>query len=483
MERTALKFLEIFVFDSLTLSSSIALCLAAVNVILVLLLVFRPKTNGAAAASDLDGLKREVQSKDQALREAWKTGDKFEALAVERKSEIDRMLRLQAETRQKMETDLKHQQELSNEISRLETQLKNERAATAEKIDMLTKVRESMESKFRELAQEALKVQGEAFSKSNVERLTATLAPLKEHVGLFEKELKQVHKSTIEERAALREQIESLTKRSDEIASEANALTRALKSDQQRQGAWGEMILASILERSGLREGQEYQTQAHQVGAQGERLRPDVIVRMPGDQSLVIDSKVSLVAYTDAVNAETPEDYESAQKRHLASLRGHINGLASKGYQNVDGSMVDYVILFVPIEGALAEALRADGGLTEYALERNITIATPTTLMMALRTVSNVWAVERRNQNAEEIAQRAGRLYDKVVGFVDNLEKVGRSLGQAQDAYDNAFGQLSRGRGNVLSQVETLKSLGAKTSKQLETSFENDVSALEQPDP
>ena len=169
---------------------------------------------------------------------------------------------------------------------------------------------------------------------------------------------------------------------------------------------------------------QEYQTQAHQVGAQGERLRPDVIVRMPGDQSLVIDSKVSLVAYTDAVNADTPEDYESAQKRHLASLRGHINGLASKGYQNVDGSMVDYVILFVPIEGALAEALRADGGLTEYALERNITIATPTTLMMALRTVSNVWAVERRNQNAEEIAQRAGRLYDKVVGFVDNLEKM-----------------------------------------------------------
>ena len=147
----------------------------------------------------------------------------------------------------------------------------------------------------------------------------------------------------------------------------------------------------------------------------------------------------------------------------------------------MDGSTVDYVILFVPIEGALAEALRADGGLTEYALERNITIATPTTLMMALRTVSNVWAVERRNQNAEDIAQRAGRLYDKVAGFVDNMEKVGRSLGQAQDAYDNAFGQLKSGRGNVLSQVETLKALGAKTSKQLGTSFDRDVEQLEGP--
>ena len=460
------------------------LVLLLLLLVLVGLLLIRPKVGSSDEgmwASENAALKRDIQAKDTELREAWKTGDRFEALAVERKAEIDRMLREAAERRQEMEAAGQRQQSLSNDVSRLQAQMVSERQAAQEKIDMLTKVRQDMESKFRELAQEALKVQGEAFSKANVEKLTATLTPLKEHVGHFEKELKQVYKATIDDRAALKAEIQALSKRSEEISQEAVSLTRALKSDQQRQGAWGEMILTSILERSGLREGEEYETQAHQIGVEGERLRPDVIVRMPGGQSLIIDSKVSLVAYSDAVNAETAEAYDSAQKRHLASLRGHINGLASKGYQNVDGSTVDYVILFVPIEGALAEALRADGGLTEYALERNITIATPTTLMMALRTVSNVWAVERRNQNAEDIAQRAGRLYDKVAGFVDNMEKVGRSLGQAQDAYDNAFGQLKSGRGNVLSQVETLKALGAKTSKQLGTSFDRDVEQLEGP--
>lgn len=193
---------------------------------------------------------------------------------------------------------------------------------------------------------------------------------------------------------------------------------------------------------------------------------------MPGEKTLIIDSKVSLVAYSEAVNAEAEEDVASARKRHVASVRGHINGLSSKDYQSAEDSSVDYVILFVPIEGALSEALREDGNLTEYALERHITIATPTTLMMALRTVANVWAVERRNQNAEQIAERAGRLYDKVAGFVNNMEGVGRRLGQAQDAYEDAFGQLSRGRGNLLSQVESLKTLGAKTGKSIGVDFD-----------
>ena len=264
-----------------------------------------------------------------------------------------------------------------------------------------------------------------------------------------------------------------LSQRSESISQEAVALTRALKSDQQKQGAWGEMILESILERSGLREGIEYETQAHRTGGEGERLRPDVVVNIPGGKTLVIDSKVSLVAYSDAVNAETEEQALTARKRHISSLRGHIKGLSAKDYQNAENSSVDYVILFVPIEGALSEALREDGTLTEYALEQNITIATPTTLMMALKTVANVWNVERRNQNAEVIAERAGRLYDKVVGFVDNMENVGKRLEQAQDAYQGAFSQLSRGRGNVLSQVETLKSLGAKTTKAIGVDFDD----------
>ena len=190
------------------------------------------------------------------------------------------------------------------------------------------------------------------------------------------------------------------------------------------------MILESILERSGLREGEEYETQAHRTGADGERLRPDVVIRIPGNKTLVIDSKVSLSAYSEAVNTPDPVLSSLARKRHVVSLRSHINALSAKGYQIAEGSTVDYVIMFVPIEGALSEALREDGSITEYALERHITIATPTTLMMALRTVSHVWAVERRNSNAELIAKRAGLLYDKMAGFVINMEKVGKGLGQ-----------------------------------------------------
>ncbi len=361
---------------------------------------------------------------------------------------------------------------LTCQVNKRQTELKAQGEAAAEKIEILSSVRADMEAKFGELAREALKIQGEAFSATNLERLNATLTPLKEHVGHFERELKAVHQATIEDRAALKAEIKQLTQRSEAISQEATALTRALKSDQQRQGAWGEMILANILERSGLREGEEYETQAHRTGTDGERLRPDVVVRIPGGRSLVVDSKVSLVAYADAVNAETDAEAAAARKRHVASLRAHINGLSGKSYQAAEDLTVDYVILFVPIEGALSEALREDGALTEYALERHVTIATPTTLMMALRTVSHVWAVERRNRNAEEIAKRAGLLYDKVAGFVSSMEGVGTRLRQAQDSYDAALGQLSQGSGNLLRQAEMLKALGAKTTKSIGMGFE-----------
>jgi DNA recombination protein RmuC len=396
--------------------------LALVALLVLIVLLRKPKHDDSALKAEIAELRQSVIVKDSELRDARKNADKFEALAGERKEEIERLNGDLSKLRVKLENEGEAQNILSNKISRLEAEMKAEREASGEKIEMLSKLRADMEAKFKELAAEALKLQGEQFSKTNIERLQATLTPLKEHVGHFERELKAVHKATLEDRAALKAEINQLSQRSEAISQEAVALTRALKSDQQKQGAWGEMILESILERSGLREGIEYETQAHRTGDGGERLRPDVIVNIPGGKTLVIDSKVSLVAYSDAVNAETEEQAVSARKRHVASLRGHINGLSAKDYQNAENSTVDYVILFVPIEGALSEALRQDGQITEFALDKNVTIATPTTLMMALKTVANVWAVERRNQNAEAIATRAGRLYDKVVGFVDNME-------------------------------------------------------------
>ena len=450
------------------------------GVLVLALLLWRPRGDSAGQRAKIGELKSALGDKERDLREAWKKADTFEALAGERETEVGRLNDSLSQLRQKLEDAADEQSKLSSTISRLNAEKKAEQEASEGKIQMLSKMREDMEAKFKDLAAEALKLQGEQFSKSNIEKLQATLTPLREHVGHFEKELKAVYKAATEERAALKVEIHQLSQRSESISQEALALTRALKADQQKQGAWGEMILESILERSGLREGDEYETQVHRTGDDGGRLRPDVVVNIPGGKTLIIDSKVSLVAYVAAVNAETEEEALSARKQHVVSLKRHINELAAKDYQSAEDSTVDYVILFVPIEGALSEALREDGQLTEFALEQNVTIATPTTLMMALKTVAHVWAVERRNQNAEAIAKRAGLLYDKVVGFVDNMENVGKRLGQAQDAYQDAFGQLSRGRGNLLSQVESLKSLGAKTGKSIDTDFDGAEGELAQ---
>ena len=397
---------------------------------------------------------------------------KFTALAEERKLEIVRLKGELSDLREKIDEQNIQLREQSNTITKIHAKSEAEHRAANEKIEMLTKVRREMEIQFKELAENALKTQGESFSKANIEKLEATLTPLKEHVGHFEKELRQVHEETVKDRERLKTEISQLSRRSEAISQEAISLTKALKGDTQIQGAWGEMVLENILERSGLRNGEEYETQAHRIGVNGERLRPDVVVRIPGGKSLVIDSKVSLLAYNEAVNAATDVDALASRKRHLTSIKNHINSLSAKGYQTAENSTVDYVILFVPIEGALSEALREDPALTEHALERNITIATPTTLMMALKTIANVWAVDRRNQNAELIANRAGKLYDKVYGFVQNMERVGERLEQAQDSYTQAFSQLSKGKGNVISQVESLKNLGAKTSKKINTEFD-----------
>jgi DNA recombination protein RmuC len=244
------------------------------------------------------------------------------------------------------------------------------------------------------------------------------------------------------------------------------------------------MILASILERSGLREGEQYVIQQSYATEGGSRLRSDVEVNLPGGQKIVIDSKVSLVAFDDYVNAESEADRAAHLKRHLTSIRSHIKALSSKEYHSAAGSQLDYVVMFIPIEGALAAALQEDPGLTTEAVDANVAIATPTTLMIALRTVANVWQVEDRNKNAEKIASRAGKIYDKLVGFVDDMLSLGNRMSQARDSYDDAMAKLSSGRGSLANQVEQLKALGAKAGKSLPASVldENDPELPPSPD-
>lgn len=356
---------------------------------------------------------------------------------------------------------------------------------TAERdVATLRELRQEMTGHFRLMANETLKVQGAEMQKAHGDQLNALLNPFKEQVNRFQTELQARNKATDEERARLKEQIEYLHKRSEQISQEAVALTRALKGDSQKRGAWGEMILERILEDSGLTPGTHYDSQSSHRDSDGKTWRPDVIVKMPQKKLLIIDSKVSLNAYEEAVNTEDMATREAALRRHVQSVRGHIQQLSAKGYQSVDqagefGGSVDYVLMFIPIEGAFSEALRVDPDLARFALENRVGLATPTTLMLTLRTVDHIWTVERRETNAMQIAARAGQLYDKLHGFVGAIEDVGTALERAQKSHATAMDRLTRGSGNVIRQAEMLRELGARTQKRLDV--DHDGAALDGP--
>ena len=360
------------------------------------------------------------------------------------------------------------------ETARQETALELQQQAHSENLRLLNENGDRLKTEFKALASQVMDTHGEKFERSNSERLKLVLAPLKDHIGKFEAELRGVHEAAGKDRAALKSEIDMLTKRSLEVSEEAHNLTQALKGDAQKQGAWGEMVLASILDRSGLREGEEYETQVHHRDDAGQAFRPDVVVNLPGGRRLVVDSKVSLVAYERAVNALNDTAKAIDLKAHVASVKTHIDTLSAKKYHAFDDGAVDYVIMFMPIESAFAEAVKAQPDLVHYAAERNVLIASPTNLMMALKTVENLWSVENRNKNAIEIARQAGTLYDKFVGFIGNVEEVGTRLDQAQIAQNEAMKKLTSGKGNLTSKVETLKKLGARTEKQIAQEFEED---------
>jgi DNA recombination protein RmuC len=374
-----------------------------------------------------------------------------------------------AAVRQRDET-LRELSELNARHAKLGESLTQERKQAEEKLALLNAARQEMKLEFQALSQEIMKGHSTTFAEQNKEQMNVLLTPLRTRLEEFQKSLHTAHTESNRERITLAEQIKGLTQTSTQMMTETTNLTRALKGETQTQGAWGEMILESILERSGLRAGEEYITQtSHTVD--GGRVRTDVIVNLPNGQRVVIDSKVSLTAFENYCNVAEELERAAHLKAHLTSLRAHIKILSGKDYHTAAGSNLDYVIMFVPIEGALAAALQQDSALTGYAIESNVQIATPTTLMIALRTISNLWQVERRNRNADEIAKRAGLLYDKFVGFVSSMQKLDGQLTQARKSYDESFSLLKTGTGNVLRQVEMLKDMGAKTNKALPASL------------
>lgn len=330
----------------------------------------------------------------------------------------------------------------------------------------LEEVGNQFSKEFKLLADQILEDKSQRFTRINQENIDRLLKPLDENIKQFQKQVQEVYEKESRERFSLGEKVKELSEINQTISKEAKNLTEALKGQVKTQGNWGEMILESILDKSGLVKGREYTTQESLKDEDGKRFQPDVIISYPDKRKVVIDSKVSLIAYDRYCSASGADEQKKAIDELLRSLRGHIDGLSGKNYSDLVGSL-DFVMMFVPIEPAFMLAMEADRDIWSYAYNKRVLLISPTNLIAALKLIYDLWQHEYRNQNALEIAKRGGQLYDKFVNFVENFKSIGESLAKAQKTYDSAFNQLKDGRGSLITQAHQLKELGVKASKSI----------------
>ncbi|RZJ80569.1 MAG: DNA recombination protein RmuC, partial [Flavobacterium sp.] len=329
---------------------------------------------------------------------------------------------------------------------------------------------------FSHIANKILDEKSAKFTAQNQINLDTILNPLKANIKSFEEKVDKVYQTEAAERSQLKGVIFQLMDQSKQIQLDANNLTKALKGDSKKQGNWGEVILERVLERSGLVKDREYRIQAS-INSDGARFQPDVIIDLPDEKHLIVDAKISLVAYERMMSAETEEEKLINLKQHLLSVKTHIDGLAGKNYQNLyQINSPDFVLLFIPIESSFSVTVQADNELFNYAWDRKVVIVSPTTLLATLRTIASIWKVDRQNKNVFEIAEEAGALYDKFVGFLADMENIGKHINSTQKAHEDAFKKLQYGNGNLIGKVEKIKKLGAKTkaNKQIDSKFLED---------
>jgi DNA recombination protein RmuC len=385
-------------------------------------------------------------------------------------SKEDEVLRLRKETDSLREQHMQSSAQAAQWKSSFDS-LKERMDEQKQEVEHL---RERFNLEFRNIANELLEDKSKRFTETNKENIDLILKPLKEKIAEFEKTVDTTHKASLQDFSALREQIGSLKELNQQMSKDAINLTKALKGETKTQGNWGEFILESVLEKSGLTKGREYVVQESHNDEEGRRFQPDVIIRLPEGKSIVIDSKVSLIGYEKMVSAEDETQRLIAGKEHLASLRAHIKGLSEKNYQQLHSlKSLDFVLLFVPIEPAFAAAVQLDQALFNEAFDKNIVVVSPTTLLATLRTIASIWRQEYQNQNAQEIADQGGKLYDKFVAFSEDLIKLGNQMDTAKKTYEESMKKLTDGSGNLITRVEKLKKLGARSSKVLPTALLN----------
>ena len=359
--------------------------------------------------------------------------------------------------------------ELNSELSSIKADYDNLQKKLAEQKGEIEELQEKFIKEFENLANKIFEEKSSKFTEQNKTNLKEILDPLKERISEFQNKVEETNKESIDRNAALRQQLSSLKELNLQMSQDAQNLTNALKGEVKTMGNWGEMILERILEISGLEKDREYIIQESVTTEDGKRLQPDVIVRLPDKKNIIIDSKMSMVAYEKYTSLDDEKEKQIALKEHISSIRSHLKNLSSKGYQNLfQNESLDFVLMFIPIEGAFALALQNDNSLYNYAFgEMNIIIVSPTTLLATLRTIENIWKQEHQSRNVIEIAKQSGALYDKFVGFVDDLIDIGNRMDQAKNSYEGAMKKLSEGTGNLVNRAERIKKLGAKTSKSL----------------
>ncbi len=384
-----------------------------------------------------------LSTENRLLKEEIKRGGVLEKELREslRQAEIDRaeMTTLNEELNKRLEHQLEEQESLAKQ----------------------------MQERFENLANKILEQKSAKFTETNKENLKNVLEPLDKDIRAFRKKVEDIHEKDLSQQASLKEFLGNLQLAQTQLSEEARNLTTALKGDSKKQGDWGEFILERTLEASGLVKGQEFLMQET-----FDRQRPDAVIRLPEDRAIVVDSKVSLTAYERSISLEDEELRNQALKEHLQSLKKHVDELSDKDYSAIEQiNAPDFVLLFVPVEPAFGAALREDPNLYQYAFDRKIVLVTSTTLMATIKTVANLWKLEKQNKHAHEIARQAGNLYDKFIGFLGNIEDIGKALQKATDAHEKGVGQLSSGSGNLISRVEKLRALGIRAKKELPASF------------
>lgn len=446
-----------------------------VIILIVLILLFTKKTQNTSALISVEDFEK-TKAETVALKIGLaKAEERVSNLTAEKEHITILLKQEQQRLIEELQSERDRLADANRELESTRSFYVAEKEKLAEQKVNFEQSQKKLNSDFELIANKILEDKSTRFLAQNRTNLDLILNPLKENIKAFEEKVEKVYKAESDERNILKGVISELQIQSKLIQEDANNLTKALKGDNKKQGNWGEIILEKVLERSGLVRDQEYRIQASHNSAEGGRYQPDVVIDLPDDKHLVIDAKVSLVAYERSVAADTDDERDGFIKAHLASIKNHIQELSSKNYQDLYKiNSPDFVLLFVPIESSFSIAVQKDAELFNFAWDRRVVIVSPSTLLATLRTIASIWKQERQNRNVMEIARLSGSMYDKFVGFVTDMENIGKHIKNGQDAYDKALNKLSVGSGNLTNTSEKIKRLGAKATKQIDIKYLDD---------